>query len=816
MKIDKKEFKTEIINQLKNHFGLTVEEATKRQVFDAVVYATMEHVQNNWIATRQTYDKKNVKQAYYLSAEFLMGRAMGNNLVNMLIERDVKSVLDELGFDYNEIEDAEYDAGLGNGGLGRLAACFLDSLATLELPGHGYGIRYRYGIFEQRIIEGHQVEYPDKWLRYGDPWSLERRDETVEIKFGGYVDAESDDFGRTHFFRESEELIKAVPYDIPVIGYNTKTVNTLRLWQAESPEEFNLQLFNEGKYLKAIEKSTIAKNISRVLYPNDNTGPGKELRLRQQYFFVSASLQDVMRKYKAKYDNDFSKFSEEIVFQLNDTHPVVAIPELMRILLDWEKLEWEQAWGIVSKCCAYTNHTIMAEALEKWSVELFSRLLPRIYQIVEEVNRRFNIKLQERYPGDWEKQHRMSIIRDGMINMAWLGIEGAFSVNGVAALHTEILKEHELKDWYEFYPKKFNNKTNGVTQRRWLLKSNPDLADLINKTIGKGWITDLTKLKELEASVDDDAFVKKFMDIKLNNKKKLAAYIKEHNDIDVDPNSIFDVQVKRLHEYKRQLLDVLHIMYQYNKLKEDSNYKIQPRTYIFGAKAASGYHRAKSIIKLINNVADVINNDPEVNKSIKVVFLANYRVSLAEKIFPASDVSEQISTAGKEASGTGNMKFMINGAITIGTLDGANIEIVEEAGKENAFIFGLKADEVEELSRHNQYRSQDEYDINADLRKVVSQLIDGSFTKPHEGDIFRELYDSLMYGADGNMADQYFVMKDFAGYVKAQAEVDKVYKNKTKWAKMAIINVANSGKFSSDRTIAQYAKEIWNIKRTKI
>jgi starch phosphorylase len=816
MNIDKKKFKDNIAEQLKLNFSITLEEANKRQLFDAVSYAIMELIHENWIKTRQTYDKKDVKQAYYLSAEFLMGRAMGNNLVNMSILKDVKEVLDEIGFNYNEIEEQEYDAGLGNGGLGRLAACFLDSLATLGLPGHGYGLRYRYGMFEQKIIDGHQVETPDKWLRYGDPWSVCRQDEAVEVKFGGYVEVESDDSGRHHFRRITDEIIIAIPYDMPIVGYGNNTVNTLRLWQAESPEDFDLQLFNEGLYLKAIEKSNVAKNISRVLYPNDHTNPGKELRLRQQYFFVSASLQDVVNKFKEKHGTDFSKLPDYACFQLNDTHPVVAIPELMRIFLDKEKLEWEKAWDITVKTCAFTNHTLMSEAFEKWPVDLFTRLLPRIYQITEEINRRFMDKLRKKYPGDWERHQRMAIIRDGIINMAWLGIEGTFRVNGVAQLHTDLLRNFVVKDWDELYPGKIINKTNGVTQRRWLLKSNPALADLITRSIGDGWITNLDELKKLEPFADDPAFVKEFMKIKTENKKVLADYIKKNNNIVVDVNSIFDVQIKRLHEYKRQLLNLMHIMYQYNLIKENPKAKIVPRTYIFGAKAASGYHRAKLIIKFINNVAEKINADPEVSDKIKVVFLANYRVSLAEKIFPASDVSEQISTAGKEASGTGNMKFMMNGAVTIGTLDGANVEIVEKVGNDNAFIFGLTAEQVAELKLHNSYTPREIYDGNPGLRKVINQFIDGTFSEPYEKDIFRELYDALMYGVDGNSADEYFLIADFEAYVKAQEKVEKTYRDKEKWAKTAIINVANSGKFSSDRTIAEYAKEIWNIKKVKV
>ncbi len=815
-KLDKKVLKNDIIQQLKLHYGKTLEDATKQEIYSATTYAVMDLVTDKWIATREAYDKKKVKQAYYLSAEFLMGRAMGNNLVNLQIMPEVAEVLEELKVDINTIEDQEFDAGLGNGGLGRLAACFLDSLATLELPGHGYGIRYRYGIFEQRIINGYQVEFPDKWLRYGDPWAIKRDDLAVEVKFGGRTEVEIDENGRKQFHRVGAEVIQAIPFDTPIIGYGVDTVNTLRLWEAESPEDFDLQLFNDGHYPQAVAKSNSAQDISRVLYPNDNTNPGKELRLRQQFFFVSASLQDIVRAYKNRHGSDFSKFSSEVALQLNDTHPVVAIPELMRIFVDWEKMEWEAAWEIVSSTCAYTNHTLLAEALEKWPLDLFSRLLPRQYQIVEEINRRFMAEVHTRFPGDFERYRKMSIIHDGMINMAWLAIVGTHSVNGVAALHTELLRKQELTQWDEYFPGKFNNKTNGVTQRRWLLKSNPQLSELITSTLGDKWITQLDELKGLEKSLNDKAFIKKFQDIKLSNKKTLADFIKKELDVDIDPQSLFDVQIKRLHEYKRQLLNVLHIIHLYNEIKSNPKIDIQPRTFIFGAKAASGYLRAKLIIKLINNIAKVINNDKDVKGRIKVVFLPNYRVSMAEKIFPASELSEQISTAGLEASGTGNMKFMLNGALTIGTLDGANIEIVEEAGAENAFIFGLKADEVNALNQNGTYNPWDLYHSDPRIKRVIDQLIDGTFTGNERPDIFRELYDSLMHGVDGNRPDVYYVLKDFASYVEAQSKVDAAYRDAEKWTKMAIMNVANSGKFSSDRTIREYAKEIWKIKPLSI
>jgi starch phosphorylase len=813
MSIKKDEFKNSILNHLKLA-GTKLEDATKRELFDAVSKAAMELVMENWSKTKETYDSQNVKQAYYLSAEFLMGRAFSNNLVNLTILDDVKEALEDLNININEIEDQEEDAGLGNGGLGRLAACFLDSLATLELPGHGYGIRYKYGMFKQKIENGFQVEYPDRWLDYEDPWEVERRSEAVKVKFGGEVIVVKDADGREHFRRESAEVVTAVPYDMPIIGYGVKTVNTLRLWQAESEDGFDLQAFNDQHYTTAVKKQTQAEDISRVLYPNDSGPSGKELRLRQQYFFVSASLQDIMRKFKAKHGNDFSKLPDYVAIQLNDTHPVVAIPELMRLLMDWEKLDWETAWAICTKVFSYTNHTILAEALEKWPIDLFKGLLPRIYQIVEEINRRFLLELREKYPTDWQKHQQMAIIGDGMIKMAWLAIVGSHAVNGVAALHTEILKNQELKEWYELYPEKFQNKTNGVTQRRWLLKSNPELSELITKLIGDKWITDLSELKKLEKYADDEKVLKEFIKIKHTKKEQLAKYILDTLGIYINPDSLFDVQIKRLHEYKRQLLNVLHIIDLYNNLKANPDLDIAPRTFIFGAKAASGYKRAKQIIKLINAVGIKINNDPDIKGKIKVVFVPNYRVSVAEKLFPAANLSEQISTAGKEASGTGNMKFMINGAPTIGTMDGANVEIVEEAGIENNFIFGLSSDEVATLNSTGEYNPWNEYNSVPGLKKVMEQLLDGTFSDDRS--IFTEIYNSLMYGADGNRPDQYYVLKDFASYREAQLRVDKAFRDELGWAKKAWLNIANSGKFSSDRTIQQYADEIWNIKKTTV
>ncbi len=815
MKIDKSQLKKSILRKIRRQYGKTIEEAHEYEIYYAVSRATLDYIVENWYNTKKTYAKKQVKQMYYFSAEFLMGRYLGNNLINLQINEAVKETLQELGVDINKVEDREMDAGLGNGGLGRLAACFLDSLATLELPGHGYGLRYKYGMFDQRIENGFQVEYPDDWTKFGDPWSIKRIDRVYEVKFGGQIEVHRDEVGKEYFKRVNTENVNAVAYDVPIIGYGNDTVNTLRLWEARSPEGFDLKLFNDQKYLLASENAVEAEDISRVLYPNDTEKDGKMLRLKQQFFFTSASLQDIVRRYKTLYGNDFSKFQEKVAIQLNDTHPVVAIPELMRILLDYEKLNWGEAWDICKNVFSYTNHTILAEALEKWDIPLFQTLLPRIYQIVEEINRRFMEELNEKYPDDWQKKQQMAIIGNGQIRMAWLAIVGSHTVNGVAALHTEILKNSELKEWYELYPEKFQNKTNGITQRRWLLKSNPELAGLITELIGDKWITDLYELKKLEQYMEDDNVLNRLTEIKFHNKQKLAEYIKETTGIDVNPHSIFDIQVKRLHEYKRQLLNVLHIMDLYNKLKENPLLDVEPRTFIFGAKAAAGYRRAKGIIKLINSVAEKVNNDPDINGKIKVVFLENYRVSLAEKIFPAADVSEQISTASKEASGTGNMKFMLNGAITIGTMDGANVEIVEEAGAENAFIFGLKADEVVRLEAYGKYNPLEEYNVVEGLTKVIDQLTDGTYDDNHTG-IFKEIQSSLLYGADGGRPDVYFLLRDFSSYRNAQSELQKAYKDKRKWAQKMLKNIANAGKFSSDRTIMEYAKEIWNIHPVKV
>ena len=804
---DKEGFKKEVITNVKTLFRKPIEEATPQQVFQAVSYAVKDDIIDRWIATHKEYEKKNVKTVYYLSMEFLMGRALGNNLINLTYYDAVKEALDELGFDLNFIEDQEPDAALGNGGLGRLAACFLDSLATLGYPAYGCGIRYKYGMFKQGIKDGYQVEMPDDWLKDGNPFEVKRSEYAVEVKFGGYVRVENKN-GRNYFIQEGYQSVRAVPYDLPVIGYGNNVVNTLRIWDAEAIQEFCLDSFDKGEYEKAVEQQNLAKTIVEVLYPNDNHYAGKELRLRQQYFFISASVQRAILKFK-ELNKDIHKLPEKVTFQMNDTHPTVAVAELMRILMDEEGLEWDDAWDITTRTCAYTNHTIMAEALEKWPIELFSRLLPRIYQIVEEINRRFVLKIQEMYPGNQDKVKNMAVLYDGQVKMAHLAIAGSYSVNGVAALHTKILEERELKDFYEMRPEQFNNKTNGITQRRFLLHANPLLANWITDKIGDEWITNLSHLKKLKVYVNDEKCQHEFMNIKYQNKIRLAKYIKEHNNVDVDPRSIFDVQVKRLHEYKRQLLNILHVMHLYNRLKTEPEFDMYPRTFIFGAKASAGYKRAKLIIKLINSVADVVNNDASIEGKIKVVFIENYRVSNAEIIFAAADVSEQISTASREASGTGNMKFMLNGAPTLGTMDGANVEIVEEVGIENAFIFGLSAEEVMKYEREGGYNPMDIYNNTQAVRRVLTQLIDGTYA-PDDPDRFRDLYDSL------TKEDVYFILKDFDSYAEAQQKVDKAYQDEKGWAKMAMLNTACAGKFSSDRTIEEYAKEIWKLKKVKV
>ena len=811
MTFDAEKFKAGLVERLKRQYGKDIAHANSHDLYDAVAACTREMITSNWMATRAEYEKKPVKQLYYFSAEFLMGRALSNNLINLQIKDAVKEVLSGMNIDYNLVEDQEPDAGLGNGGLGRLASCFLDSLATLDYPGHGYGIRYEYGMFEQHIEDGYQVEYPDNWLRHRDPWEIKRSDLAVTVKFGGNIAYGKTPDGRDRFYLENAEEVIATPYDMPIIGYDTNTVNTLRLWEATSADGFNLQLFNDMQYNRAVEKQNSAENISRVLYPNDNGPSGKALRLKQQYFFSSASLQDLVHHFVANFGPDFKKFPDYHIIQLNDTHPVVAIPELMRIFIDEYGLGWDESWAIVQKTFAYTNHTILAEALEKWPIEIFQGLLPRIYQIVEEINRRFVEDLREKYPDDYEKHNRMSIIGGGKVRMAWLAIHAAFSVNGVAELHTELLKNQELKDWSALYPEKFNNKTNGVTQRRWLLNANPALSDFITKRIGSGWEKELTKLKGLEKYVDDDASLEELIAIKQANKQALADYLKHKQNDFLDPESIYDVQVKRLHEYKRQLLNVLHIMYLYNRLVEDPHFDPPARTFIFGAKAASGYRRARSIIKLINTVADRVNNDRRVRGKLRVVFVENYCVTAAEKIFPAADVSEQISTAGYEASGTSNMKFMLNGALTLGTMDGANIEIFEEAGKENGFIFGLTSDQIIKMEQEHSYKPSEYLARNPQLAKVVEQLIDGTYDPTHQ--IFKELHDSLVYGVEGQRPDVFYVLADFDSYCKAQEEIAAAYADKKAWAKKTLINIANSGKFSSDRTIEDYVRDIWHLKK---
>ena len=814
MKFDAERFRENLAARLRRQYGKDISQANNHDLFDAVSASVQEVIMPAWMATRQEYEKKETKQVYYLSAEFLMGRALSNNLINLGIKEEVKKVLNEMDINFNVIEDEEPDAGLGNGGLGRLAACFLDSLATLDYPGHGYGIRYQYGMFEQHIENGFQVEYPDNWLKHRDPWEIKRSDLSVTVKFGGEIKYGKTPDGQDRFYIENAEEVIATPYDMPIVGFDTNTVNTLRLWQASSSNGFDLQLFNDMRYNEAVFKQNDAENITRVLYPNDSGPSGKALRLKQQYFFTSASLQDLVHHFVANHGTDFEKFPEFHVIQLNDTHPVVAIPELMRILMDEYNMGWNESWSIVQKTFAYTNHTILAEALEKWPIEIFQGLLPRIYQIVEEINRRFLIELRAKYPNDYEKQNKMSIIHDGKIYMAWLAIHAGFSVNGVAALHTDLLKTQELKSWYELYPEKFNNKTNGITQRRWLLNSNPELAEFITKRIGHGWEKDLSKLKDLEKYAEDDASLEEIINIKRNNKEKLVEFLKHKQNEFLDPDSIFDVQVKRLHEYKRQLLNILHIMYLYNRLIEDPTFNPPSRTFIFGAKAASGYRRAKSIIKLINTVAERINNDRRVGGKLRVVFIENYRVSVAEKIFPAADVSEQISTAGKEASGTSNMKFMVNGALTIGTRDGANIEIFKEAGEENAFVFGLTTEEIQKIENEHLYNPHQYLERNPALAKVIEQLIDGTYDPSHQ--IFKEIHDSLVYGVEGQRPDVYYLLADFDLYVKAQEKIAECYVDKKTWAKKALINIANSGKFSSDRTIEDYVKDIWHLNKVKV
>ena len=815
--LNKDTFKAEVKNYLKNLYRKTIDDASQQQIFNAVAYALKETIVEQWMATQKAYDEQDAKMVYYLSMEFLMGRALGNNIINLQASEVVKSALEELGLDLNVIEDTERDYALGNGGLGRLAACFLDSLASLGYPAYGCGIRYKYGMFKQKIEDGYQKEVPDDWLKNGNPFEIRREEYAKEVRFGGYTYVEHDEKGRPHYKQKDYQAVRAIPYDLPIVGYGNNVVNTLRIWDAEPVTAFDLEHFGRGDYKKAVESENLARNIVEVLYPNDEHYAGKELRLKQQYFFISASIQTALKKYlKNPKHTDIRNLHEKVCFQLNDTHPTVTVPELMRLLMDEYQLEWDEAWEVTNKTCAYTNHTIMAEALEKWPIELFSRLLPRIYQIVEEINRRFCNELQKKYPDNYkEKIAKMAIIYDGQIRMANMAIVAGFSVNGVAQLHTEILKNQELKDFYQMYPEKFNNKTNGITQRRFLLHGNPLLADWVTNKIGDEWITDLSRMKGLEIYATDPRCQAEFMQIKYQNKVRLAKYIKENNGIDVDPRSIFDVQVKRLHEYKRQLLNILHVMYLYNQIKEHPDMDFYPRTFIFGAKAAAGYRIAKLTIKLINSVADVINNDASINGKIKVVFIEDYRVSNAEWIFAAADVSEQISTASKEASGTGNMKFMLNGALTLGTMDGANVEIVEEVGKDYAFIFGLSAQEVIDYQNNGGYNPMDIFNNDMEIRQVLMQLINGFYSKD-DPERFRDLYNSLLNTYVTSKADTYFILKDFRSYAEAQKRVEEAYKNTSWWAEAAIRNVANVGKFSSDRTIQEYVDDIWHLDKLTV
>ena len=811
---NKEAFIEDVKENVKNLYRKTLDEASQQEIFQAVSYTVKDVIIDDWLATQKAFDKQDPKMVYYMSMEFLMGRALGNNMINLKMYKEVKEALGEIGLNLDEIEDQEPDPALGNGGLGRLAACFMESLATLGYAAYGCGIRYRYGMFKQKIKDGFQVEVPDNWLKNGYPFELRRPEYSYEVKFGGYVRAEVTEEGKTRFVQENYQSVLAVPYDMPIVGYGNHVVDTLMIWDAEPMECFELDSFDKGDYHKAVEQENLARNLVEVLYPNDNHIAGKELRLKQQYFFVSASVQRALARYK-KHHDDIHKLPEKVTFQLNDTHPTVAVAELMRILLDEEGLSWDEAWEITTKTCAYTNHTIMAEALEKWPIEIFSRLLPRIYQIVEEINRRFILQIQAEFPGDNGKVARMAIVYDGQVKMAHLAIAAGYSVNGVAKLHTEILKNEQLHDFYELFPQKFNNKTNGITQRRFLMHGDPLLADWVSEHIGDDWITNLSHIEKMAIYATDKKAQQEFMNIKYQNKLRLAKYIKEHNGIEVDPRSIFDVQVKRLHEYKRQLLNILHVMYLYNELKEHPDMDFYPRTFIFGAKAAAGYKNAKLTIKLINNVADVINNDRSINGKIKVVFIEDYRVSIAEWIFAAADVSEQISTASKEASGTGNMKFMLNGALTLGTMDGANVEIVEEVGKENAFIFGMSSDEVIAHERNRDYDPMKIFNTDQDIRKVLMQLING-FYSPNDPELFRDLYNSLLNTQCTQFADTYFILKDFHSYADAQKRVMEAYKDEEGWAKSAILNIAHAGKFSSDRTIQEYVDDIWHLDKITV
>ena len=812
---EKETFIKNVKNTVKSLFRKELSEASQQEIYQAVSFVVKEVIIDQWLATQKTMEKNDPKTVYYMSMEFLVGRALGNNLINLTAYDEVKEALEELGLDINVIEDQERDPALGNGGLGRLAACFMESLSTLGYPAYGCGIRYRYGMFRQKIKDGYQVEEPDNWLKDGYPFELRRPEYAYTVKFGGYVRAEYDQVtGKTKFVHENYQAVTAIPYDMPIIGYNNNVVNTLMIWDAQPVECFKLDSFDKGDYYKAVEQENLARNLVDVLYPNDNHVQGKELRLRQQYFFVSASVQRAIAKFMKNHD-DIHDLPKKVTFQMNDTHPTVAVAELMRILLDEYGLDWNDAWKITTQTCAYTNHTIMAEALEKWPIEIFSRLLPRIYQIVEEINRRFILQIQASFPGDQHMIEKMAIVYDGKVKMAHLAIAASYSVNGVAKLHTEILKNQELKEFYQMFPEKFNNKTNGITQRRFLLHANPLLASWITDHIGNDWITDLSHLERLAVYADDEKAQAEFMNIKYQNKLRLAKYIKEHNGIEVNPRSIFDCQTKRLHEYKRQLMNILHVMYLYNQLKAHPDMDFYPRTFIFGAKAAAGYKNAKLTIKLINNVADVINNDASINGKIKVVFIEDYCVSNAEIITAGADVSEQISTASKEASGTGNMKYMLNGAITIGTMDGANVEMVEEVGEENIVIFGMSADEVIAHEKARDYDPMQIFNNDPEIRQVLMQLINGFYSK-NDTELFRDLYNSLLNTQSTQYADTYFTLADFRSYAEAQKKISEMYKDEKGWAKKAILNTAHAGKFSSDRTIQQYVDEIWHLDKMTV
>ena len=802
----KYQFQKSVRANVQRMFLKDLEEATPEQIFQSVARTLMTYISDRWFESQKLFNKLDPKAVYYLSMEFLIGRALGNNLINLCIWDEVREALEELGIDLNTIEDQERDAALGNGGLGRLAACFLDSLTTLGYQAYGCGIRYRYGMFRQQIESGFQTEQPDNWLKNGNPFELRRPEDTEEVRFGGSVRTVYDEqTGRTSFIHENYHTVLAVPYDIPIVGYNNNLVNTLRVWDAEPVSDFHLDAFGRGDYLQAVEQENLAHNIVKVLYPNDNHYAGKELRLKQEYFFISASVQTAVKKYKSKHP-DIRHLCKKVTFQMNDTHPAVAVAELMRILLDEEHLGWDEAWEITVKTMAYTNHTILREASEAWPTGMFSYLLPRIYQIIEEIDRRFTDEIRKKYPGDRNRLERMAIIHDGQIRMAHLAIVASYSVNGVARLHTQILITRELKDFYEMFPQKFNNKTNGITQRRFLLHGNPLLAGWVTEHIGDGWITDLPQISQMKRFADDPAARQEFMDIRYHNKLRLARYIKENNGLDIDPMSIFDIQVKRAHEYKRQLMNILHIMYLYNQLRDHPETDFYPRTFIFGGKAAAGYRRAKLTIKLINSVADAVNNDASIGGRLKVVYIEDYRVSNAELLFSAADVSEHISTASKEASGTGNMKFMLNGAPVLGTMDGANVEIVEAVGEDNAFIFGLSSDQVIHYERFGGYDPRYYHDHDPDLRRVLTQLIDGTYSGGNT-DLFREIYDSLLN------QDPFFVLADFRSYAEAQRRVEAAYRDRTRWAGMSIMNMACSGGFSSDRTVREYAEELWHLEQ---